>query len=118
MILDELYRGSSFFGEGRLTLASLRCFAVPEPLAWARGKNHNAPLVVIENAATWDTYRRWNTNHECFSAVVYGGGKRFIDSVLWLREVFAELGGRRRVLYFGDLDAAGLRIPRLASVRA
>ena len=116
--LDDLYRGSALFGEDRLTLPSLRCFAVPEPLPWARGKADDAPLLVLENVATWDSYRRWNIKHEFFSGIVYGGGNRFIDSVLCLREIFADVGGMRRVLYFGDVDPAGLRIPRLAAVRA
>jgi len=34
---------------------------------------------------------------------------------LHLSAIFAELGGPREVFYFGDVDQAGLRIPRLAS---
>jgi len=116
--LDELYRGSALFGKGRLSLESLRCFPVPEPIPWTRGKNSEAPILVLENAATWDSFRRWNETKNCFSAVIYGGGNRFIDSVLRLREISAELGGTRSVLYFGDIDPAGLRIPQLASARA
>jgi hypothetical protein len=116
--LDELYRGSALFGIGRLSLESLRCFPVPEPIPWARGKSCEAPLLIVENAATWDSYRRWNEAKDYFSGVVYGGGNRFIDSVLWLREILTDLGGMRPVLYFGDLDPAGLRIPQLAGTRA
>jgi len=57
--LDELYRGSALFDTDRLTLESLRCFVVPEPLAWARGPEPSKPLIVLENVATWDSYRRW-----------------------------------------------------------
>jgi hypothetical protein len=116
--LDDLYRGSALFADNRLTLSSLRCVAVPEPLPWTRGKATDGPLLILENVATWDSYRRWNIEHELFSGIVYGGGNRFIDSVLWLRDIFADVGGLRRVLYFGDVDPAGLRIPRLATVRA
>jgi len=116
--LDELYRGSALFDEGRLTLTTLRCFVVPEPLPWARGPDPAHPLIVLENVATWDSYRRWNEQHAQFGAVVYGGGDRFREGVTYLATLFAELNGMREVYYFGDLDAAGLRIPRCASVRA
>jgi hypothetical protein len=75
-------------------------------------------LIVLENVATWDSYRRWNEQHAFFGAVVYGGGDRFREGVLYLKMIFSELGGPREVFYFGDLDPAGLRIPRLASARA
>jgi len=116
--LDELYRGSVLFDEGRLTLLSLRCFVVPEPLPWIRGPDSTKPLIVLENVATWDSYRRWNEQHSLFGAVVYGGGDRFREGVLYLATVFNELNGAREVFYFGDLDDAGLRIPRCASDRA
>jgi hypothetical protein len=73
---------------------------------------------VIENASTWDSYSRWNSAHGSFSAVVYGAGNRFLDSVARLNDIFTEIGGPRRVLYFGDLDPQGLRIPQIASRRA
>lgn len=116
--LDELYRGSALFDEGRLTLMALRCFVVPEPLPWARGPDPTKPLIVLENVATWDSYRRWNQQHALFGAVVYGGGDRFREGVQYLATIFAELDGEREVFYFGDLDGAGLRIPRCASDRA
>ncbi len=116
--LDELYRGSSLFDQNRLTLGSLRCFIVPEPLPWVRGPKVDNPLIVLENVATWDSYRRWNEKTREFGAVVYGGGDRFREGVLYLSTIFAEIGSPRPIYYFGDLDAAGLRIPRLASERA
>jgi hypothetical protein len=116
--LDELYRGSTLFESGRLTREALRFYVVPEPLPWVRGPDRAQPLLVLENVATWDSYRRWNKRHGRFGAVVYGGGDRFREGALYLREIFAELGGPRDVFYFGDLDGAGLRIPRHASDRA
>jgi hypothetical protein len=116
--LDQLARGSALFGEGRLTPETLRCFIVPEPLPWTAGPNPAGPLVVIENAATWHSYCRWNAERKLFSAVVYGCGNRFADGIRYLPDIFAELRGPRRVLYFGDLDPQGLLIPQEASVRA
>ena len=116
--LDQLLRGSALFGDRRLTLATLRCFTVPEPLPWKAGPDTAGPILVVENAATWDSFRRWNAERKLFSAVIYGCGNRFMDSVESLRDVFADLGGPRRVLYFGDLDPQGLRIPQHASEQA
>lgn len=112
--LDALV-GSVLFGEGRLSLEQLRCFFVVEPLGWQRGPASQGPLLVLENAATWDTFRRWNDAHPTFSMVVYGQGNCFMDRVPFLAEIFRELGGPQPVLYFGDLDASGLRIPARAS---
>jgi hypothetical protein len=113
--LDELYRGSLLFKEGHLDLDDLDCYLVPEPLAWIRGKRPNGPIVVLENAATWDSFRRWDTMSPRYSAIVYGGGDRFRECARRMDEIFEEVGGLRETFYFGDLDAAGLRIPRIAA---
>jgi hypothetical protein len=74
-------------------------------------------VLVVENASTWDSYCRWNEEHSLYSAVVYGGGNRFVDSAVRLPDVFADVGENPPVLYFGDLDPAGVRIPQTASRR-
>ena len=66
----------------------------------------------------WHSYCRWNEERNLFSAVVYGDGNRFVDGIRYLKDLFAELGGPRRVFYFGDLDPQGLVIPQEASGRA
>jgi len=116
----DMLSASALFREGRLSLANLRCETVGEPLAWKRGPATAAhkPVIVLENAATWHSYARWNERTNDFSAVIYGGGNRFVDGVLFLPEIFRELGGERPVFYFGDLDPAGLAIPQRASRRS
>lgn len=116
--LDQLARSSALFGDGRLTPETLRCFIVPEPLPWTAGSDASGPLLVIENAATWHSYCRWNAERKLFSAVVYGCGNRFVDGVRYIGDIFNELGGAHRVLYFGDLDPQGLLIPQEASNRS
>ena len=117
--LDDLRRSSTLFGDGRLTLEALRCFVAAEPLAWQRGPTPGGPVLVIENAATWNSYCRWNRERALFSAVVYGCGNRFIAGITHLAEIFREIGGApRQVFYFGDLDPQGLRIPQQASACA
>src|SRR5262249_15441977 len=78
----------------------------------------DGPIIVIENVATWHSYCRWNELIRHFSAVVYGGGNRFVESVTFLTDIIAEVGGVRDVVYFGDLDPPGLSIPQRATQRA
>ncbi|MGZ5505728.1 MAG: Wadjet anti-phage system protein JetD domain-containing protein [Limisphaerales bacterium] len=117
--LDALLT-SALFRPGRLDLlAHLRCETIGVPLAWKRGPAAASakPIIAIENAATWHSYCRWNEGGNFFSAVVYGDGNRFVDGVRYLSDIFAELGGSRRILYFGDLDPQGVLIPYEASGR-
>ena len=117
--LDALVN-SALFRNGPLNLTRLHCDVVPEPLGWKRGPAAAAdrPVIVLENAATWHSYARWNEATAQFSAVIYGGGNRFVDGVGFLGQIFHELGGTRPVFYFGDLDLAGLAIPQRACRRA
>jgi len=116
--LDELYRASSLFDDGRLTLKILRVRIVPEPLPWKRGARPDGPMLTLENVATWDTFCRWDKLHPTFSAIIYGGGDRFRDGVHHLPIIHKELNFAPPHYYFGDLDPAGLRIPRIASAQA
>lgn len=119
----DLLLNTALFREGRLdAMRDLRCEVVGVPLAWKRGPVIAAhrPLIVIENAATWHSYCRWNLERGLFSAVVYGDGNRFVDGIRYLPDILVELGGAGdlRVLYFGDLDPQGLVIPQEASAHA
>lgn len=118
--LDAL-SASALFRPGRLDMArDLRCEAIGVPLAWKRGPAAAAaqPVLVIENAATWHSFCRWNAEQSLFSAIVYGDGNRFADGVRYVSDLFGELGGSRPVQYFGDLDPQGVLIPQEASSRA
>jgi len=90
--LDELHRASTLFDAGRLTLETLRAYIVPEPLPWLRGACPTGPILTLENAATWDTFCRWDKQHPTFSALIYGGGNRFPDGIPHLATLHAELG--------------------------
>jgi hypothetical protein len=117
----DLLLSSAFFRPDRLDeKRDLRCEVIGVPLAWKRGPSAASaqPLIVLENAATWHSYCRWNAERNLFSGVIYGDGNRFADGIRYLPDIFAELGGPRRVLYFGDLDPQGLLIPQEASGRA
>jgi len=118
--LDSLLNTSLFRPERLDLRKDFRCELVGEPLPWKRGPVEAAhqPIIVIENAATWHSYCRWNAEQKLFSAVIYGCGNRFVDGIRYLGDVFSELGGPRRIFYFGDLDPQGLLIPQEASSRA
>jgi hypothetical protein len=74
--------------------------------------------MVIENAATYHSYCRWNREHGFFSAVAYGCGNQFMHSVSYIGEILRMIGDQHTIRYFGDLDPQGLRIPRLANAKA
>lgn len=109
---------TSLFGPGRLSLDQLRTFVVPEPLPWRRGPGPAGTVLVLENVATWHSFSIWNASSARYAAVVYGGGHRFVDGILSLVELTAEIGAIQQIDYFGDLDFEGLRIPQLAATRA
>ncbi|MBX3745948.1 MAG: hypothetical protein KF833_11635 [Verrucomicrobiae bacterium] len=106
------------FRTGRITPSDLRCAPVPEPLGWRRGHRPDGPVLVLENASTWDSYCRWDAAAPRFSALVYGKGLVFIDAVTRLHDLFAEIQGPRPIEYFGDLDPPGIDIPVRASEKA
>jgi len=113
--LDAL-RVTALFRPDQLSLELLRCFTVPLPFGWKRGPISSGPVLVLENAATWDTYCRWNTVAKKYSAVIFGNGYQFSESTASIQMVFDEIGGARPVLYFGDLDPTGVWIPQQASL--
>lgn len=115
--LDNLL-STALFGAGRLSLHRLRCEKVGEPFGWRRGPRDTGRILAIENAATWHSYARWNAERGFFSAVVYGCGNCFCDSLSYLADILAEFATPQRVYYFGDLDPQGLRIPAEACEKA
>ncbi len=114
--LDAL-AGTSLFQRGPLSLELLRAVSVPEPLGWRRGPGPAGRILAVENAATWDSFSRWNRDAAVWSAVVYGAGHRFIDGIAFLAELASETGPITRIDYFGDIDPEGLRIPQVAGTR-
>ncbi len=112
------YVHQGLFG-GRITLTDLDCFYCPEPLPYRplsmeRARTAGKPLLVVENACTYWSCCRANETLEIYAAVVYGQGfaicapERASDGLQDIEEQVAAAG----VLYFGDLDPAGLAIPR------
>lgn len=113
--LDTLV-GTSLFGPGRLTLELLRTYRVTVPLhttsVGSRGGSGEV-LLVVENSDTFDSLRRALSEAPGrVGALAWGAGAGFESSVLSVASMRPAI---REIRYFGDLDAAGLRIPAAAS---
>ncbi len=108
--LEPFLRGR-LFEPGRLSLALLACSFAPPPIAFRRLSDAPAALVV-ENAATFSTLvDLLPRSHGTIGVLAYGDGFTFIHAVASLRDA----GPLERIVYFGDLDTAGLRIPAEAA---
>lgn len=105
--LDGLLTTNVFAPE-RLSLTLLRTFRTHPPLPVVR-IGDGPVLLVVENDDTFHSIRTvLATDPGPVGHVAWGAGGAFEASV---RSV-GDLPGVERVRYFGDLDAAGLRIPR------
>lgn len=111
--LDRLV-GSVLFGPSRLSLAQLRAYRSRPPLPTVRvGDGH--VLLVVENSDTFDTMvRLLEGDPGDVGYVAWGAGAAFEASVASVGRV----PGITRVLYFGDIDADGLRFPMSADALA
>lgn len=111
--LDALLT-TSLFGPDRLTTALLRTFRAHPPLP-VRRVGQGPVLLVAENADTFDSLVRALTSAPGRIGLVgWGAGGGFEASVLSV----GELPDVREIVYFGDLDPDGLRIPLAASALA
>jgi hypothetical protein len=111
--LDALLPTTAF-GPDRLTLDLLRTFRAHPPLPVVR-VGDGPVLLVVENDDTFHSVRTALATYPGpVSHVAWGAGGAFEASV----RSCGDLPGVDRVRYFGDLDAAGLRIPRNAAQTA
>lgn len=107
--LDALRIGDALFS-GRLPLAVLGAFQVPFPLPYRQADAVGKPVLVVENHNSFWSFGEWNHHVRRYAAVVYGAGEAFLSTAGALAQVLREVGGHG-VLYLGDLDTKGLRIP-------
>jgi hypothetical protein len=107
--LDGLLTTNVFAPE-RLSLTLLRTFRTHPPLPVVR-IGDGPVLLVVENDDTFHSIRTvLSTDPGPVGHVAWGAGGAFEASV----RSAGDLPGPERVRYFGDLVAAGLRIPRTA----
>jgi hypothetical protein len=108
--LDALLR-SQAFKDGLISLDTLQCYYVPEPIPWEPGPLGSETLdgLCIENATTYDTVVKFNKQAGLWGYVAYGRGNGFATAVEGILPVM-ERYGQRRLLYFGDTDLEGIEI--------
>lgn len=105
---------TTVFGPDRLTFDHLRTFRTHPPLPVVQ-VGAGPVLLVIENDDTFHSIRAaLSEDPGPVGCVAWGAGGAFEASV----RSTGDLPGIERVRYFGDLDAAGLRIPRNAAQTA
>jgi Uncharacterized protein conserved in bacteria C-term(DUF2220) len=114
------YLKTRLFNTGALSLDLLACHPVPLPFV-SRHVNGVGPtkLLVVENLATYHSIWTVLNEHSCGvrpdAHIGWGHGEAFTQSVLSMTTLEPE---PERVVYFGDLDLAGLRIAAASSVMA
>lgn len=107
--LDLKVRNDALFG-GRLPLREIGAFQVVPPLPHRKADAPGRPIVVVENHHTYWSLAEWNSTARRYATVVYGAGYAVSATSRALGDVLREVQGSS-VLYFGDLDPAGVRIP-------
>lgn len=107
--LDGMKTGDTLF-QGRLSLATLGAFQVPQPLPYRQSDAPGKPVLVVENHNSFWSFGEWNHDAQKYAAVVYGSGEAFRLTGAALGQVLREVDGIG-ALYLGDLDVKGVRIP-------
>jgi hypothetical protein len=99
------------FKQGQINLGTLGCFYVPEPIPWKPGPPGSCCFsgLCVENATTFDTLCRFNSEAGYWAFVAYGRGNQFVSMTDGLVSVVKEYG-HDRVQYFGDIDHEGIEI--------
>jgi hypothetical protein len=110
----ERLLGTSLFEPGRLSLDLLSARRTRPPLP-ARRLGTGPAMLVVENSDTFDTLTRLLADRPGrIGWVAWGAGKAFEAAVVSV----ADLPEVSQILYYGDLDAPGLRIPAAAAETA
>ena len=116
--LDGVHKKGLF--SGKISLKDLDCFYCPEPIPYHPlspnvQKTRGKALLFVENANTYESCRQANQITQTFAAIIYGKGFKAAtkpEKVDGIVEIEVQLESRG-MWYFGDLDPAGLAIPRI-----
>jgi hypothetical protein len=109
-LLEKLMVGSKFFATGRLTIELLRARIVHPPFVF-KVISAAPVLLVIENHHTFDSFARQLDPGSGVGVIAYGAGSAFEGSATYIADLPIRIDD---VLYFGDIDPEGLRIPQAA----
>jgi hypothetical protein len=110
----ERLRPGRLFGAGRLSLELLRCRATWPPVQ--RRLLGPGPWLVVENWSTYESLGIAAAGDTGGGRIIFGSGNQAGTRLMAL----ADAGERpaQPVLYFGDVDAGGIRAARLAVTTA
>jgi hypothetical protein len=113
---EKAFDTGSLIGPGRITPEVVRAYRVVLPLHTVR-LGPGRTLLVVENSDTFDSLRRaLAPDPGPIGVIGWGAGGAFEASVLSVRDLIDDADPPvDEIRYFGDLDAAGLRIPASAS---
>lgn len=94
-----------------ITLETLSCFYVPEPIPWVPGPvgSESRYGLCVENTTTYDTLCRFNKDAGLWAFVSYGRGNGFASMADGIA-VVVESYSHNRIMYFGDADLEGIEI--------
>lgn len=107
--LDALRHSEILFGQGKLSLESLRCYVVePTPVAERFDRGHG--IIILENEATFDSFCRLCRQKAAYRLVVYGRGHEIQKCTAYLKREVGRYAAIE-ITYFGDVDRRGLEIP-------
>jgi hypothetical protein len=109
--LQKLIQPDGTLFERRLSLEVLGAYQVKPPLVHEASESAltGCPLLIIENVATFESFRRWNRKVGAYSSVVLGNGNSLSQWHVSLDDLASELG-TSSLFYFGDLDPHGIEI--------
>jgi Uncharacterized protein conserved in bacteria C-term(DUF2220) len=108
--LDKLMK-TELFGPGALTLELLHCYPIYPDLVWEKGNAEASAILIIENSNTYHSFCRWNLVSGRYAACIYGNGFMIHHTCKELSKILQATNPQAKIEYFGDLDAAGIRIP-------
>lgn len=109
-LMGQIGQDGTLF-EGRLPLQLIGAYQVKPPLVNAISKTapEGSPILILENLATFESFRKWNLKAGAFSGVVWGNGNSLSQGHVSLDDFGMESGGSS-FFYFGDLDTHGIEI--------
>jgi hypothetical protein len=109
--LDRIRKGRLTLFEGRLSLDDLSCYPVAPPLPYESPKTRavGAPILVVENYQSYESFCRWNEGAAAYAAIAFGGGNAFRQGAGNLDDLITR-NTATGAIYLGDLDPAGVQI--------
>lgn len=108
-VLSDLYQASNDIFSF-ISLSDLRCYDLRPQLVWKQDpKGATLDVLVVETAAAYDSFCRYNAEHHIWRGVVYGQEEQF----QWLHEGLQDVLGMtrsQRALYLGDITPASITL--------